>query len=192
VGALGATSVDGMAPLPGTLREVDDIAKVEPGARVVRQGEFTHDAVRHALETYPRVHLATHGLLEEQSPLFSSLLTSPAQGQPSRFSLFEVPQLKLRARLVVLSACETGLGKLRGGDEVTGLTRTLLAAGAETVVSSLWKVSDDSTALLMRGFYSEMKSGASPAKALRTAALAVRERYPHPFYWAPFVVSGVR
>jgi CHAT domain-containing protein len=98
--------------------------------------------------------------------------------------------MKLRARLVVLSACETGLGKLRGGDEITGLTRTFLTAGADTVVASLWQVSDDSTAMLMEEFYRQMEGGLTPAAALRESALAVRAKYPHPFYWAPFVVTG--
>jgi CHAT domain-containing protein len=98
--------------------------------------------------------------------------------------------MKLRSRLVVLSACETGLGKLQGGDEITGLTRTFLAAGADTVVASLWKVSDESTAMLMQEFYRQMGQGLAPAAALRESALAVRTRYAHPFYWAPFVVTG--
>jgi CHAT domain-containing protein len=98
--------------------------------------------------------------------------------------------MQLKAKLVVLSACETGLGKLLGGDEVAGLTRTILSAGANTVVSSLWKVSDDSTALLMQGFYKRLRAGEQPAEALRASALEVKKQYPHPFYWAPFVVTG--
>jgi CHAT domain-containing protein len=92
--------------------------------------------------------------------------------------------------LVVLSACETGLGRLLGGDEVAGLTRTFLIAGADTVVSSLWKVSDESTALLMEGFHRELRDGKHPADAMRAAAFAVREKYPHPFFWAPFIATG--
>jgi CHAT domain-containing protein len=92
---------------------------------------------------------------------------------------------------VVLSACETDRGKLLGGDEITGLTRTFLLAGAETVVSSLWKVSDDSTALLMKGFYERLKQGQSTAVALRESALEVRKQFAHPFYWAPFVEAGI-
>ena len=98
--------------------------------------------------------------------------------------------LRLKARLVVLSACETGVGKLLGGDEVSGLTRTILSAGASTVISSLWRVSDDSTALLMQEFYKRLHARAKPADAMRAAALEVRKRYAHPFYWAPFVVTG--
>jgi hypothetical protein len=89
-----------------------------------------------------------------------------------------------------MSACETGLGKLRGGDELTGLTRTLLTAGADTVVSSLWQVSDESTSMVMQEFYRRLHDGLAPAAALRDASLAVRAKYPHPFYWVPFVETG--
>jgi CHAT domain-containing protein len=119
-------------------------------------------------------------------------LLHPAEGQPSRFSLYEVMDMNLKSELVVLSACETGLGKLQGGDEVAGLTRTFLLAGASTVVSSMWKVSDDATSLLMQGFYRSLRQGKDPADAMRDAELNVRERFPHPFYWAPFVVTGNR
>jgi Uncharacterized protein conserved in bacteria len=136
------------------------------------------------------VHFATHGLLDERAPLFSALLTSPAPDQPTRLSLYELAGMKLHARLVVLSACETGLGKLLGGDEIAGLTRTFLLAGASTVVSSLWKVSDDATAMLMAGFYRRLRGGSPASIAQRQAALDVRQQFPHPFYWAPFIVSG--
>ena len=190
LGALGASAVEGMPPLPGTLTETAGIAAEYPEARRVSGQAFTHDAARGALLTADTVHFATHGLLEEQAPLFSALLTSPAAGQPSRLSLYEIVGMKLHARLVVLSACETGLGKLQGGDEITGLSRTFLAAGADTVVASLWKVSDESTAMLMQEFYRRLGDGLAPAAALRESALTVRAKYQHPFYWAPFVVTG--
>jgi CHAT domain-containing protein len=192
LGALGAVSVEGMAPLPGTLRETDAIATVYPESHRASERAFTHDAARDALLRYSKIHFATHGLLDEEAPLFSALLTDPAPGQPLRLSLYEVMDLKLKARLVVLSACETGLGRLLGGDEVAGLTRTFLLAGAGTVVSSLWKVSDDSTALLMEGFHRRLRANMEPARAMREAALDVREKYPHPFFWAPFIVTGAR
>jgi CHAT domain-containing protein len=190
LGALGAVAVDGMPPLPGTLAETAGIAATYPKAQRVSGAAFTHDAAQHALLTADTVHFATHGLLEEEAPLFSALLTSPAAGKPSRLSLYEVAGMRIRARLVVLSACETGLGTLQRGDEITGLTRTFLTAGADTVLASLWKVSDESTAVLMQQFYRGLAHGLKPAAALREAALAVRAKYPHPFYWAAFVVTG--
>jgi CHAT domain-containing protein len=190
LGALGTVAADGMQALPGTLTETAGIAVVWPNARRVSGEAFTHDEARRALLNADAVHFATHGLLEEEAPLFSALVTSPAAGQPSRLSLYEIVGMRIRARLVVLSACDTGLGKLQGGDEITGLARTFLTAGADTVVASLWKVSDESTVLLMREFYRELRSGLTPGAALRASAIAVRAKYPHPFYWAPFVVTG--
>ncbi len=190
LGALGNVSVDGFAKLPGTLYEVTGLASVEPGARLVTEQAFTRSAVVDALQHYPRVHLATHGFVDEDAPILSAIMTAPEPGRPSRLSLYDVMDLTLASRLVVLSACETGLGRLQRGDEIAGLTRTLLIAGANTVVSSLWEVSDEATALLMRGFYEQLHTGQSPAAALRAAALLVRARYPHPIFWAPFIVTG--
>ncbi len=190
LGALGDTSVEGWPSLPGTLRETDAIARIFTRAPRVFGAQFTHDAVRDALEHHEAVHFATHGLLDEGAPLFSALLTAGDEGQATRFSLYELADIRIRARLVVLSACETGLGRISGGDEVAGLTRSFLSAGADTVISSLWKVSDDSTAMLMEGLYRRLHSGMRPAAALREAALAVRAKYPHPFYWAPFILTG--
>ena len=188
--AIGDVSSEGMPPLPGTKHEVESIAQLEPGAKIIEQSQFTHDAALHALDQFDEVHFATHGILDQDAPLFSSLLTSPAQGQSSRLSLLELLDRRIRSRLVVMSACETGLGRMSAGDEITGLTRTFLTAGARVVVSSMWKVSDESTATLMQEFYRGMRSGMSPADAMRAAELKVRKQYPHPFYWAPFVVNG--
>ena len=174
LGALGTVAVDGMQALPGTLTETAGIAAAWPNARRVSDEAFTHDEAQLALLNADAVHFATHGLLEEEAPLFSALLTSPAAGQPSRLSLYEIVGMKIRARLVVLRACDTGLGRLQGGDEITGLTRTFLTAGADTVVASLWKVSDESTVLLMREFYRELRTGSTPGAALRASAIAVR------------------
>ena len=189
LGALGNLALEGMPGLPGTLAETNAIAALYPSAKRASGNQFTHQTVRNALMTEPAVHLATHGLAEP-APQFSALLTSPAPGQPARFSLYELSNLSVRSRLVVLSACETGLGQLTRGDEVLGFNRAFLLAGADTVVSSLWKVSDEGTAPLMREFYSRMRSGASPAAALRDAMLLVRKKLSHPFYWAPFIVTG--
>ncbi|MCX6602853.1 MAG: CHAT domain-containing protein [Acidobacteria bacterium] len=190
LGAIGNLSVEGWAGLPGTLGETKKIAESYPGARRATGQAFTPDAARADLVDSDVVHFATHGLFDEHAPLFSGLLTAPAAGQRSRLSLYELPEMKLRAKLIILSACETGLGKVTGGDEVAGLTRTFLMAGAETVVSSLWRVSDDATVLLMSGFHARLMKGQRTAGAMREAALVVRAQFAHPFFWAPFVVTG--
>jgi len=192
LGAIGNVGVEGALPLPGTLVETDGIAKLTPSAKRATGQEFTHDAARDALLGYDIVHLATHGVIDPSAPLFSALLTSPAAHQPSRLSLYEVQGMQLKARLVVLSACQTGVGRLLGGDEVAGFTRTFLLAGADTVVASLWNVSDRSTAELMEGFYRNLRAGQPPSTALHASALALRKKFPHPKYWAAFVVTGTQ
>ena len=191
VGAIGNVSVEGADPLPGTLIEVHAISRIEPGATQVTGKDFTHDALREALTRYDVAHFATHGNLDSNAPLFSELLTSPGAHQPSRLFLYEIQALKLQARLVVLSACQTGKGRSLRGDEVAGFTRTLLLAGADTVVASLWRVSDESTSELMEGFYRSLRAGQPTAAAMRSAILAVRKKFPHPRYWAAVIVTGV-
>jgi CHAT domain-containing protein len=190
LGAIGNLSVEGNVPLPGTLQETDAIAALYPNAILATEAGFTHDQVRTALLTHEVVHLATHGIYDERAPMFSALLTAGAAGKQTRLAVYEFPEMNIRARTVILSACETGKGKLSGGDEISGLTQSILLAGADTVVSSLWQVSDSSTVLLMQGFHRRLLAGESPAQALRESALDVRKQYPEPFYWAPFVVTG--
>jgi CHAT domain-containing protein len=92
--------------------------------------------------------------------------------------------------MVTLSACHTGVNMVFPGDELHGLMRGFLYAGAPSLVASLWAVSDRSTSLFMREMYSQIKGGAAKRKALRLAQLAVKEEYGHPYYWAPFVLMG--
>ena len=101
-------------------------------------------------------------------------------------------QLRLRCGLVVLSACESGRGQSSSGDELLGLARAFLGAGAATLVVSQWMVQDETTALLMDHFYAALAAGHGAAVALRLAQLAVKARFPHPYYWAPFVLLGER
>ncbi len=190
IGALGQVRVGGYPALPGTLREAAGIHQLFPRAQEAEGSHFTYARLRQALLTDAAVHFATHGKLDEQAPLFSALITAPAAGQPDRFSLYELLDMRVRSRLVVLSACQTGLGRVQPGSEVSSLTRAFLAAGADTVVSSLWEVSDESTSYLMRHFYAGLRDGRGPGQALRAAELATRRRYPQPFFWAPFIVTG--
>jgi CHAT domain-containing protein len=190
VGAIGNVSVEGKTPLPGTLREAEAVSALYPSPKEMLGSAFTHEAAVQALTQHAIVHFASHGVFEPQSPMFSAILTANSPGQPSRVSVFELPDIEFAARLVVLSACETGKGRVSNGDEITGLTRSMLVAGADTVVSSLWQVSDASTAELMVSFHRHLLQGARPSAALRSAALEVRTKYPDPFYWAPFVVTG--
>ena len=93
-------------------------------------------------------------------------------------------------QLVVLSACDTGRGDVKLGQGIYGLRRALFIAGAETVVSSLWKVNDETTRLLMEDYYHHLRAGQGRAEALREAMRALRKTRPHPYYWAPFIALG--
>src|SRR5262249_42265471 len=142
-------------------------------------------------------HFATHGLLNSERPELSGLVLSlvDENGTPQDgfFGLDEIYNLKLNADLVVLSACDTALGKEVKGEGLVGLTRGFMNAGAPRVVASLWSVDDRATAQLMKRFYRGMLSeGMRPAAALRAAQLSLlNERgWSAPYYWAAFTLQG--
>jgi CHAT domain-containing protein len=105
-------------------------------------------------------------------------------------SLFDLYQLDLSAELVTLSGCSTGVNVVRGGDELVGLARGLLYSGARAVMLTLWDAYDRSTATFMTAFYRALAESRTKSAALRFAMREVRAEYPHPFYWAPFVLIG--
>lgn len=140
------------------------------------------------------VHFATHGLFDEEQPARSGLLLAadPASREDGLLQVREVFNLQLSADLVVLSACQTGLGKDVRGEGVMGLSRAFLYAGAKSVAVSLWPVADRSTADLMTGLYRALGEGHDRVAALREAKLAlIRDtQWSHPYYWAPFALIG--
>jgi CHAT domain-containing protein len=136
------------------------------------------------------VHFATHDELNEDEPLSSALLLTPGEGEYGRLEVRELFGLELSARLVVLSACETGLGKLSRGDELVGLQRAFLYAGTPAVITTLWKVDDRASYELVRVFYEQL-GVADAAAALRQAQRATLQAFPHPFAWAAFGLTGL-
>jgi CHAT domain-containing protein len=148
------------------------------------------------ISKYRIIHVATHGLLNAERPQFTGVVLSLVGNKTKDGFLRtdEVFNLRLGAPLVMLSACETGLGKERRGEGVMGLTRAFMYAGAPTVGVSLWSVADKSTADLMTDFYRRLFSegGGSTSGALRAAQLSMisAKKYSAPFYWAPFVLVG--
>ena len=107
-----------------------------------------------------------------------------------RLSLMDLYRMRLKAELAVLSGCGTGVTAAGRADELVGLTRGLLHAGARAVMTTLWDVHEGSTAELMEAFYGHLLESQRPADALRLAQLELRERYPHPYHWAPFLLVG--
>jgi CHAT domain-containing protein len=187
--------------LPGTRREATGILALVSDQE--RKQAFDFDANRATatsaeLAQYRMIHFATHGLLNSANPELSGLVLSLVnpQGRPQEgfLRLHEIYNMRLPAELVVLSACQSALGKEVKGEGLIGLTRGFMYAGAARVMASLWKVEDRATAELMRRFYEGMlgKEHMRPAAALRAAQLSMwkEKRWQEPFYWAAFVLQG--
>ncbi|HNY47091.1 MAG TPA: CHAT domain-containing protein, partial [Casimicrobium sp.] len=131
------------------------------------------------------LHLACHAEFRSDNPMFSALHLADGP-----FTVHDAETLRLPQGVVVLSACETGVSEYSRGDEMIGLVRAFLVAGASRVVASLWPVDDAVTREFMAAFYPTLRAGNSPAVALRTAQIAVMKTHPHPFHWAPFTLYG--
>jgi CHAT domain-containing protein len=171
---------------PWILREAKEVAAVLPHSRLLLGKEATAQALRELGPYSSRIHIATHGIFRSDNPMFSSVRLGDAH-----LSLYDLYNLHLPVDLLTLSGCATGLSVVAAGDEILGLSRGLLYAGAKSLLLTLWDVHDQSTAEVMRSFYDHFSDGAeNPALALKTAMLGVRRRYPHPFHWAPFVLVG--
>lgn len=184
-------------PLPAAEKQVAELKKLYSSRNsVVLTGiDAREDAFKAQAGDFDILHFATHGVLNDRAPLYSYLLMSQEKLAPSEDGLleaWELKQMKLHARLAVLSACETARGKISEGEGVIGLSWALFAAGCPSAVVSQWKVDSDSNTELMLEFHRRFHDGVKSAEALRAAsvALAKNPRYRHPFYWAPFVAIG--
>jgi CHAT domain-containing protein/tetratricopeptide (TPR) repeat protein len=194
---------DARASLPHAAREARDVAGVYGAAAIVAtDGDASEARFRQHAPNADIVHIATHGVLDNASPLFSYvMLAGNGPGRPAdgRLEGHELINMKLGAELVVLSACDTARGRISNGEGVVGLSWALFAAGASTTAVSLWPVDSASTTELMASFHRERRrltlasAPAATAKALQAAQLRSLERAEsrHPFYWAGFVVIGV-
>ncbi len=171
--------------IPQVQRELEALAPLFGPGSVFQGEDATEYAFRRHAPEADIIHLASHAVFREDNPLFSAI-----QLADGWLSLYDLYSLRLHASLVTLSACDTGLSQVLAGDELVGLARGLFQAGTASVVVSLWAVNDASTALLMDHFYSELEQGHRPAAAMRAAQCNVRRKYPHPYYWAPFLVIG--
>ena len=191
---------DGFARLPFSREEVAGIAELVPRHSVLQATDFQASralVVGDQLSQYRFVHFATHGMLNSRHPELSGLVLSlvDEKGRPQNgfLRLQEIYDLRLGADVVVLSACQTALGKEIKGEGIVGLTRGFMYAGAQRIVASLWQVDDLATSHLMKAFYRGMlKDGLRPAAALRAAQLDMmaQERWAAPYYWAAFTLQG--
>jgi len=202
------------APLPGTRREAEDIQRLIPRAQLFLGPEATSERLLQ-LAAPGVLHLASHGFFLEDAvvptgtravgrlkalgegtaggPAFDPLLRSGlVLAGAGLVTALEISGLDLwGTELVVLSACDTGRGDVKLGQGIYGLRRAFVIAGAETVVMSLWKVDDETTRVLMDGYYRNLLAGQGRASALREAMRALRQTKPHPSFWAPFIALGL-
>jgi len=169
--------------------EAMEIAKISPKSKVFVRKEATEAVLRKYGNSYNYIHFATHGQFNPEAPLKSALLLAPDAEYNGILTVDKLYSLSLDADLVTLSACETGLSKIANGDDLVGLTRGFLYAGSSSIVASLWKVDDLATAQLMTRFYGELDK-TNKREALRTAQLETKQKYPHPYYWASFQLTG--
>ena len=173
--------------IPAVTEETQAVVRHLPAAELLRDRQATTEALRLKAPGCGVLHLACHGMFRVDNPMFSSLKLGDGWLAAS-----DVIRLDLAGTLVTLSACESGRNAVFAGDELMGLTRAFLGAGATTLVASLWLVQDETTAELMEKWYEHLREGVGRATALRNAQLALKDRYPHPYYWAPFVLIGQR
>lgn len=215
--AFGNRAVESLDPLPYARREAEAIATLYSGSsRLLLDDAATELEAKELGSDARYIHFASHGVLNQRSPLDSFLLLSPTAGEDAAdngllqaWEVFE--QLRIGADLVTLSACDTGIGTDGGGEGLIGLTRAFHYAGAKSVLASLWSVSDRSTERLMTGLYNRLRDGATIDEALRQSQLelihhepasgfkaalrrltgdATRSSLSHPFHWAAFQLSG--
>jgi CHAT domain-containing protein len=192
-----------LTPLPNTEKEVKFIAQLYGSARsqVFIGSEAREDRVKQEAGNFRILHFATHGMLDDGSPLYSRLLLSQLDDVASEDGLLEareIMEMDLKADLAILSACQTGRGRIGAGEGVIGMSWAFFVAGCPTTVVSQWRVDSSSTTELMMEFHRRLTShrrgaaGVSKAQALRMAALSLlrKKKYNHPFYWAGFIVVG--
>jgi CHAT domain-containing protein/Tfp pilus assembly protein PilF len=177
--------------------EVERIASMFNGSRkrVLERKEASEEHLKaEKLSDYKIIHFATHGLIDDKKPARSSIILALDE-EPSEdgfLQMREIFNLKMNADLVVLSACQTGLGQFIRGEGIEGLSRAFFYGGASSVLMSLWAVNDEATCQLMERFYHHLKSSESSAAALREAKLEMiySPVFRHPFYWAGFIING--
>jgi CHAT domain-containing protein len=170
-------------------REARGIAQVYPKSAVYLKEQATK---LRAISLSPQndiLHFAVHAEFNEEDPMSSGLLLAREGSGDGKLKVGEIFSMNLKADLVVLSACETGLGKISSGDEIIGLTRAFIYAGTPSVITTLWKVNDQASYELMREFYSNLKTK-NKSDALRQAQLKTMKEFPEPFFWAAYELTG--
>ncbi len=171
--------------IPLVETEVRNLKKILPGSKALTGKSASFSAFSRFSSKHDLIHLACHGQFRPESPMFSSLHLADGW-----ITVHDICSQPLRAGLVILSACETGLSKVFAGDEILGLTRGFLSAGAGSLIVSLWTVNDRAAGELMTHFHSCVQRGTPIAASLRDAQRELIRRGEHPYLWSPFVLIG--
>jgi CHAT domain-containing protein len=182
---LGNASLD----LPFAEREVGTLRWNYSNVTFLTRERATETWVREHISEFGIVHMASHGEFDPVNPLFSAIRLAKDAKSDGKLRAEDIFGLDIRADLVVLSACQTGLGDIRTGDDVVGMNRAFLFAGTHSLMSSLWRVSDVSTAIMMKQFYRNYLTSGK-ADSLTRAMQHVKNLYPHPGYWGAFALIG--
>jgi CHAT domain-containing protein/predicted negative regulator of RcsB-dependent stress response len=165
--------------------EVKSLAEILPNAKMYLGDGASAGVLRNEGPESDLIHISTHGTFRQDNPMFSSIRLGDGA-----LNLHDLYRMRFDSTLVTLSGCSTGMNVVVPGDELLGLQRGLLYAGARSMLLSLWDVSDQTSAELMSVFYREVIERKPLAAALRGAMREIRSRYPHPYYWAPFILIG--
>ena len=215
--ALGDSAIGEFPGLPGTTIEVSQLGQMYSNSDLLIGVKFTETFLKEHCNRYDYLHIATHGVLNKHQPLYSYLLMRDSPDDDGRLTVNEIFDLSIQSKMVTLSACETALGDVTEGDELTGMSRAFLFAGSRIVIVSLWKVDDATTSWLMTRFHQYMQNGRTAGEALASAQRDFINRnftneeklkdvvlYPEvaravasvkpgaasPYFWAPFVLVG--
>jgi CHAT domain-containing protein len=176
--------------LPYTEKEVDAMKRFFSNVTRLDGEKASEDVLRRGTKDYQVLHIGSHGEFRSDQPTASRLLLSETETSDGNLDVVDILGLPEQADHVTLSACESGRGYVGSGDDVVSLDRAFFYAGAKTVVSSLWRISDVTSAVVMKRYYRYLSEGDSPSKAMQKAQLVVRKYFQHPAYWASFRVIG--
>ncbi len=171
--------------MPGLEAEIEGIAEILPDVRMVTDPVEAVDILSGGVKGYDLLHLGCHGAFRSDNPGYSYL-----DFGIRRFTANDIAALSIDVPLVTLSSCSSAKSVVMDGDEIIGMARGFLSSGARAFIASLWKVDDYATKELMISFYRSLKLGTSRMESLKAAQVELRRSFPHPYYWAPFVLIG--
>lgn len=171
--------------IPFVKDEIEKLEEIFPKGKTLFGKDASFTNFKKKAESFDVIHLACHGQFRQDNPMFSALRLSDGF-----LTVRDISELNLKAELVTLSACETGLNKVLEGDELIGLKRGFFAAGVPSLILTLWTVNDKATQTLVADFYQNLKDGKTISDSLRTAQNKLIAEKSHPYFWSPFFLAG--